>query len=128
MAVACELEPSETFLPFLGRITAGVALVWAATKVVVVAVLHEAAVEVGWVNRGKGGLFAFAQGILGVGGAGGSSTSGLATVFPRTLEVQTMVVMVLVTWLTVVGGKDEGCKVELRGASRGLGSSVSAVS
>ena len=64
MAVACELEPSETFFPFLGRITAGVALVWAATKVVVVAVLHEAAVEVGWVNRGKGGLFAFAQGVL----------------------------------------------------------------
>lgn len=63
-----------------------------------------------------------------MGGAGGSSTSGLATVFPRTLEVQTMVVMVLVTWLTVVGGKDDGCKVELRGMSRGLGSSVSAVS
>ena len=64
-----------------------------------------------------------------MGGAGGSSTSGLATVFPLTLEAQTMVVMVLVTWLTVVGGVEESCKMELGGGRIMLGCSpVSAVS
>lgn len=62
MTVAWEIEPSEGLLPFFSGITAGVALLWEA--VVVVAVLHETAVEVAWVNRGRGGLFAFAQGAL----------------------------------------------------------------
>ena len=62
-----------------------------------------------------------------MGAIDGWSTSGSATVFPLTLQAETMVVMVLVTWLTVVGGDDEGNKVEL-GGSEGLGCSIPAVS
>ena len=58
---------------------------------------------------------------------GARSTSGSAAVFPLTLEAETMVVMVLVTWLTVVGKDDEGSMVEL-GGSRGLACSTPAVS
>lgn len=57
----------------------------------------------------------------------GRSTSGSAAVFPLTLEAETMVVMVLVTWLTVVGEDEEGSTKEL-GRSRGLGCSTPAVS
>ena len=62
MMVAWGIEPSVGLFPFFSGITAGVALVWEA--VVVVAVLHETAVEVVWVNQGRGGLFALAQGVL----------------------------------------------------------------